>query len=200
MNEVVNQVTNTLVIPDLILAGGTIIAIGVSILALVLTQRGKRIESFLSLWKEYSTHEMLDSLLVLYKLWNDYGGDEKKIVEAYEKKFRSGDFTLHNHRRRVSLLFQQLAFMYHNRLIPRKFRKKWLGFSIEVIAILYHIEIKALPNLWKNQPEFPDELDLTEIDSKDFRRMFTLYNIMKKRGKPPSDFEKWIRALSQSIP
>lgn len=200
MNEVITEAANTFIIPDWILAGGTIAAIGVSLLALALTQRGKKIDSFLILWKEYSTPEMLKSLLVMYTLWNDCGGDNQKIAEAYEAKLREGDFTLHNHRRRVSLLFQQLAFMYHNRLIPRKFRKKWLGFSIGVIAILYPIETKALPNFLKGQPEFPDELDLKEISSIDFRRMFTLYNRITKQGRPPSDFEKWIRALSQSIP
>jgi hypothetical protein len=49
MNEAITEAANTFMIPDLILAGGTIPAIGVSLLALVLAQRGKRIDSFLAL-------------------------------------------------------------------------------------------------------------------------------------------------------
>lgn len=199
MSSMIEEVIEEFTKPDWIIATGTIIAIGVSILAVWLTQRTKKFEFFLSLWKEYSTPEMLESMLELFKFWNKYGPDNDAVAKEYEKRFRDGDMVLHNHRRRVSLLYQKLAFLHDRRLIPRTFRKKWLGFTIEVIAILYPIETIALPNALKDELEFPPFLDLKDISSMDFLRLFGLYNKMKKLGKPPSDFEKWIWCLSQKI-
>jgi hypothetical protein len=118
---------------------------------------------------------MLECLQEMYRLWKANGGDPDRIVGEYVERVRKGDTELHNQRRRVSFLFQKLAFLYYHRLIPPEFRREWLGFSLEAIAVLMPIETKALPQI-VDGPPFPPTLELIGVKSLDFRRMFWLYN------------------------
>jgi hypothetical protein len=165
----------------------SLVAILVAIASYLATRREKRYDIFLSLWQEYSSREMLACLQALYQLWFDKRGSSEQIVKEYVARYESGDLELHYQRRVVSFLFQKLAFLYYHNLIPREFRKEWLGFSLEVIAILKPIELMAMPEILKNQPPFPASLDLHEIGSKDFRRMFRLYNEARNKSNPPEE-------------
>jgi hypothetical protein len=169
------------------------VALGFSAAAYLSTRREKKHELFLSLWKEYGSNEMLDAMRALYQLWKGCRGESAKIVDEYVNRYRQGD-SLHYQRRLVSLLYQRLAFLNEHKLIPKEFRKEWLGVSLDVIAILYPIETDAMREITKDEPELPPELDLKKVDSADQRRMFTLYNTWRKtaphlpkRDKPQAD-------------
>ncbi len=145
-------------------------------------RRARKHDLFLALWQEYGSPEMLDALMAVYRLWNERGGVSEEIAEEYVRRFSAGDLTLHERRRRVSLLFRKLAFLHHHRLIPAEFRRDLAGFDLDAIAVLHPIETQAMPRILQGEPQFPRALEADKAGSEESRRMFQLYNRMRGPG------------------
>ena len=169
--------------------------LGLNALTFWATRREKKYDLFLSLWKQYGSRETLDALRAVYNLWTENEGKTEKIVKEYIRRFHKKDDSLHYQRRTVSFLYQMLAFLYFHNLIPKEFRKEWLGFNLGAIAVLHPIETIAMKKILNKQAKFPDLLDMKGIESIDFRRMFELYNTAGRRKKkdPLVELDELIR-------
>jgi hypothetical protein len=153
--------------------------------------RNTRHNLFVSLWQEYKTPEMLESLQMFYELWDECEGDPQEIADKYVECY--GGPTggrLHEARRMVSHFFQRLALLDSTRLIPRRFRREWYGVSLDVIAVLHPIETNAMKRL-VSEKVLPSEFHLENL-SADFTRLFGMYNKwrrwIKKTKKCPVIF------------
>ncbi|MBN1836275.1 MAG: hypothetical protein JW820_10520 [Spirochaetales bacterium] len=123
------------------------ISVGAAILAgFALAQRVKatRYELYWEMLKSYSSPEMLRAL---QRIWTLVEKEAKWDKDALRKKycghFDQGD-DVHGERRVVSTLFQQLAFLRDNNLVPRKFRTTFPDLDLRIIEFLYTIEEEAI--------------------------------------------------------
>lgn len=136
---------------------GTLLAalIGVPIALLGIRRaRRERKTEFLSLYlKEYRSQDFGNAIKALWDFYDDCGGDQERMIEAYVKRFRRDHGKFHMAvRRRVSAYFQEMGFLLHedSELRDTVF-SVWNRGDLRVISnILLPLELRAVPRVVPN--------------------------------------------------
>lgn len=165
----------------------SIIAIIVSGVALYKAIKTKKFDLYLEILKSYNSPQMLIALRAVWNFIDECKKDPDIIVTSYKDYLKQDNHPLHGHRRMVSTLFQQLAFLRYNRLIPFKFRKL-PNLDLSIIEFLYYIEEEAIPVSRKRPEPISEETRPTPAGTKPVAKtsklMYRMYN-------------EWLRKISK---
>ncbi len=163
-----------------------LMALLISVFAWILSKRLYRNQTINELYKQYGSKEMGISLKKLWDLKRECDKDSgniesisevlmiQKYIEKYKNENNVIDDSLHFHRRRVSIFYQNIASIADNDRYYKRFLKQvWKLGDFNTIKILEPLEMIASPMCLgdpihdKNDiyPEYMDSmLRLLEID------------------------------------
>ncbi len=136
------------------------VAIGFSVEAWIVSKRTLKHSIVESLYKEYGTTEMAESVLNLQTTFRESTQnkdrvdlteeDQRKFLNDYKEQYKSDPKkTLHWHRRRVSVFYQRMAFLCEkDRYLTRLCKSMWGMDDLDIVRkIIIPIETVALPEL-----------------------------------------------------
>jgi len=157
----------------------SVLALIVSGLSLAKRVQANRYELYWEVLKSYHSPEMLKALRHVWEFVDkECKMKKEKIRTKYLAYFKRGDDSLHADRRVVSTLFQQLAFLRDNHLIPRKFKKTLPNLDLRIIEYPDTIEEEGIPS-FTHQPQ------PIKREDEGKNRMYPMYNDwLRAQGKP----------------
>jgi len=145
-------------------------ALILSYFALRNTRQTKKFELYWEVLKSYNSPEMLNALQSVWKLIDDNNREREKVITTY-KQHREDSLPTHSHRRRISTLYQQLAFLRSNNLIPRKFKKTFPDLDLSIIEFLFWMEEYGI-NVRSEKPKHIPENEIADH----YKPMYDMYN------------------------
>ena len=162
-----------------------LVALIFSFAAFLKSMQSKKYDLYLSLLKVYDSPEMLEALQTMWDFVEDCNKDQNTIIQKYVDRFGKERDKLHSHRRMVSTFYQELAFLEHHGLLPRRFRRHLPDLDLRLVEYLHPIEEEAIARVFEKRGITPKEPQSVPEGSKP---MYALYNrwLKRKRNTQPS--------------